>query len=145
MPIVGPLTGNWTTTSTTHSAITGMNFPVSIGRVYHFEAFIFAGTGSTTIGVGFSVNTPGSDTILAWSVETPTTTTSYAVLHSSSDSADPGNSATVATNGANLVRVTGVVKPTVAGEVQIMAETESGTLTVYGGSYLRYRDCGATS
>ncbi len=145
MPIVGPITSNWTTTSTTHAAVTGLNFPVSIGRVYHFEAFLIAGTGTTTIGVGFSVSTPGSDTILGWTVETPSSTTAITVLNSSSDSPDPGNSANVATTGANLVRVTGVVKPTVAGEVQIMAETESGTLTVYGGSYLRYRDCGATS
>lgn len=134
------LTTAWTTTSTTHSAVTGMSFPVAAARNYEFKFVVPASTGSTTVGIGFSINTPGSDTRLGWTAQIPSSTTAMTILNSSSDSPDPGNSANLATTGLNLCVITGMVLPSLAGEIQLMAETESGTLTIYPGAYPWFRD-----
>lgn len=140
MPVMPAITSNWTTTSTTHSAVTGLAFPVQAGRTYKFTFWVPLSTGNTTVGAGLSVNTPGSDTYLAWTATIPSSTTANSILTSSSDSPDPGNSANLATTGTNLARVDGFIKPATTGEVQLMAETESGTLTIYAGAHVEYRD-----
>src|SRR5687768_7547009 len=53
----GRLTNDWTTTATTVSNVTGMNFPVQANEVWSYDFVLRIGS-SSTAGIKFAINFP---------------------------------------------------------------------------------------
>lgn len=127
------------TTSTSYSDVTGLSFPVTSGRTYHFRFTIDYTVNATTIGTAWSINGPASPTRLSYSTQKTSSTSANTILNgSTSYGADTVNTDSAAT-GANLAIIEGIITPSADGTVvaRFLVET-TGTLTAKAGSIVNW-------
>lgn len=142
MPIVGPLASDFVSnaTTSTNESVPGMNFPVAAGHVYWFEFQVPVTVAATTTGIELAVDIPA----VTWSAidSSIMTTTTDESQGTATDDAGRVFTDTAVAAGTKGV-VSGFIKPSAAGEVQLRIDTDAAAAaTVKAGCFGTWRDCG---
>ena len=133
---------DFTTTSTTLVDITGMSFTAVASTKYIVEGFLYVNS-SSTAGIKFGFNsTGGSPTGFMQFIGMTSATAVGSIAVSTNNSAEGTAFVAVAADG--VIHFWGVINSgTGSPTISMRGEkVTSGTLTVYKGSYLRYRVLG---
>lgn len=122
--------------------VTGLSFAVTAGKLYWFQFDIWYTAAATTTGSRWSVNGPGSPTVLQYRSEyslTTTTTTRNAVL--TAYDLPAASNATSAATGGNWAQIEGLVMPSSDGTfiARFASEVISSAIVAKAGSLVHYQ------
>ena len=126
-------------TLNTIANVTGLSFPVRAGEMYWFEFTIPYTSAATTTGSRWSVNGPGSPTLLHYRSEyTLTATTTTVNSATAYDIPAASNASSLATG--NVATIWGFIKPSSDGEVivRFASEIANSAITAKAGATLRW-------
>lgn len=132
---------NANATANTIADVTGLSFPVVAGTKYWFEFFINFTVPATSTGSRWTINGPGSPTLLSYRSEYPLSTTTrtlndglVAYDQPSGANASSGNSL------GNIAKIEGIIQPSADGTViaRFASEVSSSALVAKAGSIVRY-------
>jgi hypothetical protein len=117
--------------------VTGLSFPVTANEMYWFQFQIAYTAAATATGSRWSINGPGSPTLLCYMSEyslAATTTTRNANLLTYDLPA--ASNATSSSTGSNQAVIEGVIQPSSNGDViaRFAAEAASSAITAKAGS-----------
>lgn len=135
-------TSDVSTTATTLSDITGLNFPVSAGKTYIFEGYIIFQTAATTTGISLSGNGPASPTYYVMRKTIPISlTASEERMERAYDTNQPSSGVDTA-NANCLAYLWGVIRPSANGTftLRVASEVSGSAVTVKAGSVLIWRE-----
>ena len=126
-------------TANTYADVTGLSFQATAGILYQFKATIIYSSGSTANGSGWSVNGPGTPTLIAFKSNFPLTATTEAGYASNGYNLPASSSATSAFTTGNIAIIQGFINVATSGTVvlRFRSETTSG-ITVQPGSVLEW-------
>ena len=127
------------TSATSGADITGLSFAVSADTTYRFYALIIYTTSNTANGSSWGVNGPASPTLLAWNSH-------FAGNTSAGNGANwidvygVGTNTTSSPSTQNLAVISGIVRPSAGGTLQLRFKSEDGaqTITAKAGSTLEW-------
>lgn len=120
--------------------ITGLEFPIILGKTYEFTFFILYDVNATTTGVKWNLSTESIHTdYAALSLSGSTATTIFPTFSSPDFLLDVTSNTTPATT-QNCARVEGNLRAGNNGVVKVLASHDSGgTLTIKKGSVVHFR------
>ena len=136
------MTGDVTNNNATANSIadvTGLTFPVTAGQTYWFEFVIPYTSAATTTGSRWSINGPGSPTLLAYRSEyTLTATTTTVNSANTYDTPAASNASSLA--AGNVATMWGLITPSSNGSVtaRFAAEISSSAIVAKAGATLRW-------
>lgn len=119
--------------------VTGLSFSVTAGETYWFEFVIAYTAAATTTGSRWSINGPGSPTLLNYRSEYTLTSTSVTVNSATAYDTPSASNATSLTAG-NVATVWGIITPSGNGTViaRFASEVSSSAIVAKAGSFLRW-------
>lgn len=119
--------------------VTGLSFSVTAGETYWFEFVIAYTAAATTTGSRWSINGPGSPTLLNYRSEYTLTATSMTVNSATAYDTPAASNATSLTAG-NVATVWGIITPSGNGTViaRFASEVSSSAIVAKAGSFLRW-------
>ncbi len=125
----------------TMADVTGLSFAVASGSNYHFHASILYTAAAATTGSKFSVTSPSSPTLLAFSNRSglTNTTESFSYENTNDGGVCTTDSPSTAAQG-NIATLEGMIRPSANGTLQLRMGTEVDTsaITVKAGSTLEW-------
>lgn len=126
-------------TANTIADVTGLSFSVTAGETYHFEFFIPYTSAATTTGSRWSVNGPGSPTLLNYTSQYTLTATSMTTNYATAYDIPAASNATSLTAG-NVAWIAGIIKPSANGTViaRFASEVASSAITAKAGALLKW-------
>lgn len=131
---------NNSATANTLQNVTGLSFTAAAGKTYRFWAKVWFTSAATSTGMRISVTGPASPTLLWY--DTQRSTSATAVTSSNGHTAYnlPSAATTAALTAGNFAELTGVVRPSAAGTVQITfaSSAANSAITVKPGSFLEW-------
>lgn len=119
--------------------VTGLAFPVTAGQTYWFEFVIPYTAAATTTGSRWSINGPGSPTLLAYRSEyTLTATTATVNSANAYDTPAASNASSLA--AGNVATMWGLITPSSNGSVtaRFASEVSSSAIVAKAGATLRW-------
>jgi hypothetical protein len=126
--------------SNTMLDVTGLSFPVTAGKVYHFEIMVYYTSAASSIGSRWAITGPANPTAVCYTSEyslTNTTTTRNArvIAYDSPSACNASSSST-----HNMATLYGFVQLSVDGTVTVRFASESSTqaITAKAGSTLEW-------
>lgn len=127
------------TTSNTYADITGLSFQATAGILYQFKATVIYSSGAANNGSGWSVNGPGTPTLISFKSNFPLTATTEAGYAANGYNLPSSSSSSSAYTSGNVAVIQGFVNVATSGTVVIRfrSETTSG-ITVQPGSVLEW-------
>lgn len=119
--------------------VTGLSFDVTAGETYWFEFTIAYTAAATTTGSRWSINGPGSPTLLNYRSEYTLTATSTTVNSANTYDTPAAANASSLTAG-NVATIWGIIKPSGNGTViaRFASEVASSAIVAKAGSMLRW-------
>lgn len=119
--------------------VTGLSFNVTSGETYHFEFFIPYTSAATTTGSRWSINGPGSPTLLNYASQYTLTATSQTINYATAYDTPAASNATSLTAG-NVAWIAGFIKPSQDGTViaRFASEVTSSAITAKAGAILKW-------
>jgi hypothetical protein len=132
---------NSNATANTLADVTGLSFPVVAGTTYWFTFLVRYTAAVTTTGSRWTINGPASPTLLTYRSYYSLTTTSETLGQIATAYQQPAAANATSIVAGNLAEVTGIIRPSVNGTVQLQfaSEVSSSAITAELGSYCRYR------
>jgi hypothetical protein len=130
---------NANATANTIADVTGLSFPVTAGKRYHFKFIISYTSAAATTGSRWSINGPASPTFLAYAARyTLTAITCTATAQVAYDLPAAANATSLLAGNAAVIE--GVIVPSVDGTViaRFASEIASSAITAKAGSTLVY-------
>jgi hypothetical protein len=126
-------------TANNYADVTGLSFEATAGILYQFKATIIYSSGGTNNGSNWSVNGPGTPTLIAFKSNFPLTATTEAGYAANGYNLPASSSSTSAYTTGNIAVIQGFVNVATSGTVVIRfrSETNSG-ITVQPGSVLEW-------
>lgn len=121
--------------------VTGLSFPVLLGKLYWFEFHIAYTAQATTTGSRWSISGPASPTKLGYMSEySLTTTTGTRNINHAYDTPSASNASSQGTTN-NFVQIIGIIQPSADGDViaRFASEIASSAITAKAESFVRYR------
>lgn len=137
--VLGSDVTNNNASANTIADVTGLSFAVTSGNTYWFEFVIPYTAAATTTGSRWSINGPGSPTLLHYRSEYTLTATSVTVNCATAYDIPAASNATSLTAG-NIATIWGVIKPSSNGTViaRFASEVSSSAIVAKAGATLRY-------
>lgn len=125
-------------TANTIADVTGLSFSVVSGQTYWFEFIIPYTAAATTTGSRWSINGPGSPTLLHYRSEYTLTATSVTANSATAYDIPAASNATSLTAG-NIATIWGIIKPSSDGTVvaRFASEVSSSAIVAKAGATLR--------
>ena len=126
-------------TANTIADVTGLSFPVTAGETYWFEFVIPYTSAATTTGSRWSINGPGSPTLLNYRSEyTLTATTTTVNSATAYDIPAASNASSLA--AGNVATIWGIIRPSSSGPViaRFASEIANSAITAKAGATLRW-------
>lgn len=117
-------TSDTSSSSTTLVSVTGATLAVVSGTTYSFDFWVLIQSAVATAGVQLAVTGPTAS-IIAYSIFTPTSNTAYVQLAATAWDTKNGAGAVGVINTTYLSRVTGLVKQTANGNIQLRVASEN--------------------
>lgn len=136
--MTGDVTNN-NGTANTIADVTGLTFPVTSGETYWFEFVIPYTSAATTTGSRWSINGPGSPTLLAYRSEyTLTATTTTVNSQNTYDTPAASNASSLA--AGNVATIWGIITPSQNGSVtaRFASEISASAIVAKAGATLRW-------
>lgn len=126
-------------TANTMADVTGLSFAVVAGNTYYFEFVIPYTSAATTTGSRWSINGPGSPTLLHYRSEYTLTATTTTVNSATAYDTPAASNATSLTAG-NVATLWGIIKPSSDGTViaRFASEVSGSAVVAKAGAFLRY-------
>lgn len=122
--------------------VTGLSFAVVSGNTYWFRFFIMYTAAATTTGSRWSINGPGSPTLLIYKSEYSLSTTSRTINEGLAAYDSPAaSSASSAATTSNCAWIEGFITPSANGTViaRFASEVSSSAIVAKAGSILHYQ------
>lgn len=137
--VLGSDVTNNNAVANTIADVTGLSFAVTAGNTYYFEFVIPYTAAATTTGSRWSINGPGSPTLLNYRSEYTLTATSMTLNSASAYDTPAASSASSLTTG-NVATIWGIIKPSSDGTViaRFASEVSSSAIVAKAGAFLRY-------
>ncbi len=143
MPFMPAITTDVTDSAAGTNTATGCSFPVASGRMYWFHFRVPYTITDIADGSQWILDVPGSPTFLAVKQIIPTSTTTDTILYTATDSAE-GSVTSSAVAAGQFVEVKGFCRPSAAGEVSLLTDSEgTADVVVKAGAFVEYRDLAA--
>lgn len=119
--------------------VTGLSFSVTAGETYHFEFFIPYTSAATTTGSRWSVNGPGSPTLLNYTSQYTLTSTTMTTNYATAYDIPAASNASSLTAG-NIAWLAGIIKPSANGTViaRFASEIANSAITAKAGALLKW-------
>lgn len=126
-------------TANTIASVTGLSFPVTSGEMYWFEFVIPYTAAATTTGSRWSINGPGSPTLLNYRSEYTLTATSMTVNSATAYDIPAASNASSLTTG-NVATIWGYITPSSSGDVtaRFASEIANSAITALAGATVRW-------
>ena len=136
--MTGDVTNN-NGTANTIADVTGMTFPVTAGEMYWFEFVIPYTAAATTTGSRWSINGPGSPTLLNYRSEYTLTATTTTVNSATAYDIPAASNASSLTAG-NVATIWGIIQPSQNGSVtaRFASEISASAIVAKAGATLRW-------
>lgn len=131
-------------TANTIADVTGLSFSVNAGETYYFRFIINYTAAATTTGSRFSVNGPGSPTLLSYRMEVSLAaaagTDGVTTAISTAYDTPAGATATSANTAGNIAVIEGFITPSASGTViaRFASEVSSSAIVAKAGSLLQW-------
>jgi hypothetical protein len=127
------------TTANIYADITGLSFQATAGILYQFKATIIYSSGATNNGSGWSVNGPGTPTLIGFKSNFPLTATTEAGYAANGYNLPATSSSSSAYTTGNIAVIQGFVNVVTSGTIvmRFRSETNSGII-VQPGSVLEW-------
>lgn len=137
--VLGSDVTNNNAVANTIADVTGLSFAVTSGNTYYFEFVIPYTSAATTTGSRWSINGPGSPTLLNYRSEYTLTATTTTVNSATAYDIPAASNATSLTAG-NVATIWGIIKPSSNGTViaRFASEVSSSAVVAKAGAILRY-------
>lgn len=141
MTVLGSDVVNNNATADTIADVTGLSFSVLNGHRYRFRFNIFYTSAATTTGSRWSINGPGSPTLLHYRSVYNLTATTVTTNNASAYDIPAASNATSQVAG-NIAEIFGVIVPSADGTViaRFASEISSSAITALAGSFVEYQD-----
>lgn len=126
-------------TPNTMQDVTALSFAVVAGETYYFEFVIPYTSAATTTGSRWSINGPGSPTLLNYRSEYTLAATTTTINSATAYDIPAASNATSLTAG-NVATIWGVIKPSGNGTViaRFASEIANSAITAKAGAFLRW-------
>lgn len=126
-------------TLNTMQDVTALSFAVVAGETYYFEFVIPYTSAATTTGSRWSINGPGSPTLLNYRSEYTLAATTTTINSATAYDIPAASNATSLTAG-NVATIWGVIKPSGNGTViaRFASEIANSAITAKAGAFLRW-------
>lgn len=126
-------------TANTIADVVGLSFPVTAGETYWFEFVIPYTSAATTTGSRWTINGPGSPTMLNYRSEYTLTATTTTVNSATAYDIPAASNASSLTTG-NVATIWGIIKPSSNGTVtaRFASEILNSAITAKAGATLRW-------
>lgn len=138
--VLGSDVVNNNATLNTIADVAGLSFAVTAGLLYYFEFVIFYTAAATTTGSRWTVNGPGSPTLLYYSSEYTLTAATQTVNYASAYDIPAASNASSLAAG-NVAYISGFIKPSSNGTLiaRFASEIANSAITAKAGSIVRYQ------
>lgn len=136
--LAGDVTNN-NAVANTIADVTDLSFAVTAGQTYYFEFVIPYTAAATTTGSRWSINGPGSPTLLNYTSEYTLTATTKTLNCATAYDIPAASNATSLTAG-NVATIWGFIKPSSDGTViaRFASEVSASAIVAKAGALLRY-------
>lgn len=126
-------------TANTIADVTGLSFSVTAAETYKFKFIIAYTSAATTTGSRWSINGPGSPTLLNYSSRYTINATSETVNYATAYDIPAASNASSLTAG-NIAIIEGIIKPSANGTViaRFASEVSSSAIVAKAGSLLEW-------